>query len=64
MLFLSFPCLDQPDIKGRLKFNLIAPKEWTVISNEFVEINRPFDFTIFKGLIMQQPDLWVVEVFA
>jgi len=34
---LLFPCFDQPDIKATLKINLIAPDEWTVLSNESSE---------------------------
>jgi aminopeptidase N len=30
---MAFPCFDQPDLKGRFRLSLIAPAEWTVISN-------------------------------
>jgi aminopeptidase N len=29
-----FPNFDQPSIKAPWKFNALAPKDWTVISNE------------------------------
>ncbi|MBO0798192.1 MAG: ERAP1-like C-terminal domain-containing protein [Blastocatellia bacterium] len=30
---LAFPCFDQPDLKGRFTLSLLAPDNWTVISN-------------------------------
>ena len=30
-----FPCFDQPDLKSVLELTVIAPEEWTVLSNEF-----------------------------
>lgn len=30
---MAFPCFDQPDLKGRFRLEIVAPKEWTVISN-------------------------------
>ncbi len=30
---MAFPCFDQPDIKGRFHLEIIAPANWTVISN-------------------------------
>lgn len=30
---MAFPCFDQPDIKGRFKLTIEAPRGWTVISN-------------------------------
>ena len=30
---MAFPCLDQPDIKGRFQLTIGAPADWTVISN-------------------------------
>ena len=30
---MAFPCFDQPDIKARFQLNVIAPADWTVISN-------------------------------
>jgi aminopeptidase N len=30
---MAFPCFDQPDLKGRFKLQVQAPKDWTVISN-------------------------------
>jgi aminopeptidase N len=41
-LDLSFPCFDQPDVKAPLKFQIVSPKEWTVISNENVELQQPY----------------------
>lgn len=26
--------MDQPDLKAKLRFTLVTPKEWVVISNE------------------------------
>ena len=34
---LVLPCLDQPDIKSTLKFNLLTHNEWTVLANEYPE---------------------------
>ena len=31
---LMFPCFDQPDLRASLKISVIAPQEWTVLSNE------------------------------
>ncbi|HVT96812.1 MAG TPA: M1 family aminopeptidase [Acidobacteriaceae bacterium] len=30
---MAFPCFDQPDLKGRFKLQVQAPKDWTVLSN-------------------------------
>ena len=30
---MAFPCFDQPDIKGRFELTVVAPDEWSVISN-------------------------------
>src|SRR5579872_2529289 len=30
---MAFPCFDQPDLKGRFKLTVSAPKDWTVVSN-------------------------------
>ena len=30
---MAFPCFDQPDLKARFQLELIAPANWTVISN-------------------------------
>ncbi|HUJ30855.1 MAG TPA: M1 family aminopeptidase [Candidatus Acidoferrum sp.] len=30
---MAFPCFDQPDIKGRFQLAVVAPEDWTVISN-------------------------------
>ena len=43
----SFPCFDQPDIKAPLKFQIVAPKDWTVVSNEPVQIQQPYSFPAF-----------------
>ena len=34
---MAFPCFDQPDLKGRFHLQLIAPRNWTVISNTAIE---------------------------
>ena len=34
---MAFPCFDQPDLKGRFRLELIAPANWTVISNTAAE---------------------------
>lgn len=34
---MAFPCFDQPDLKGRFHLEVIAPMDWTVISNSAVE---------------------------
>jgi aminopeptidase N len=42
---LAFPCFDQPDLKGRFTLNLLAPDNWTVVSNSEPEgkpaVERP-----------------------
>ena len=30
---MAFPCFDQPDLKARFRLDLIAPEDWTPISN-------------------------------
>jgi aminopeptidase N len=30
---LAFPCFDQPDLKGRFTLSLLAPDNWTLVSN-------------------------------
>jgi len=32
-----FPVFDQPDLKGKFKLSVLAPQEWTVISNEMLD---------------------------
>ena len=34
---LLFPCFDQPDLKARIRWQVIAPTGWTVIANGPVE---------------------------
>ncbi|CAD8081253.1 unnamed protein product [Paramecium sonneborni] len=34
-----FPCMDQPDLKAKLRFTAVCPKEWVVISNENADQN-------------------------
>src|SRR5579859_111266 len=34
---MAFPCFDQPDLKGRFRLELTAPRNWTTISNTPVE---------------------------
>jgi aminopeptidase N len=38
---MAFPCFDQPDLKGRFRLELIAPEDWTVISNTAIESQSP-----------------------
>lgn len=38
---LLFPCFDQPDLKARFRWRLVAPSAWTVISNGVVETKEP-----------------------
>jgi aminopeptidase N len=40
---MAFPCFDQPDLKGRFHLELIAPADWTVISNTGVERATPLE---------------------
>lgn len=30
---MAFPCFDQPDLKGRFKLEIVAPQEWSVVTN-------------------------------
>src|SRR5437763_1112430 len=34
---MSFPCCDQPDLKGRFHLEVSAPEGWTVVSNPAME---------------------------
>jgi aminopeptidase N len=34
---MAFPCFDQPDLKGRFKLKLVAPRDWEAVSNAQVE---------------------------
>lgn len=34
-LLYRFPCMDQPDLKAKLKLSVVAPTDWVVISNEY-----------------------------
>jgi aminopeptidase N len=34
---MAFPCFDQPDLKGRFRLDLTAPRGWTVIANSAIE---------------------------
>ena len=43
------PCFDQPDIKATLNLKVLAPKEWTVLSNSSEK--EIFDFTDDNQLI-------------
>jgi aminopeptidase N len=38
---MAFPCFDQPDIKARFQLAIVAPKDWTIISNTVV--NQSFN---------------------
>jgi aminopeptidase N len=38
---MAFPCFDQPDLKGRFDLELIAPENWTAISNTPIESQSP-----------------------
>jgi len=40
-----FPCFDQPDMKAKMKLYVVAPSEWTVISNE-LECNTTRDLSV------------------
>ncbi len=40
---MAFPCFDQPDIKGRFQLAVVAPREWTVISNSTVKQSSDAD---------------------
>ena len=37
----TFPCFDQPDLKGRFHLEVTAPDNWTVVSNSVVEGGGP-----------------------
>ncbi len=38
---LLFPCFDQPDLKARFRWQITAPKGWTVLTNGAVEARAP-----------------------
>ncbi|CAK86275.1 unnamed protein product (macronuclear) [Paramecium tetraurelia] len=38
-----FPCMDQPDLKAKLRFTAVCPKEWVVISNENADQKEQFN---------------------
>ena len=58
---LMFPCFDQPDIKASLELSVIAPQEWTVLSNENENWSKPIndntlndiDIKAFVGLLSE-----------
>ncbi len=33
----AFPVFDQPDLKARFELNVLAPKEWKIVSNDFLK---------------------------
>src|SRR5262249_19753785 len=40
---MAFPCFDQPDLKGRFRLEVVAPADWTVISNTAAEVGAVSD---------------------
>ncbi|HSB75642.1 MAG TPA: M1 family aminopeptidase, partial [Terriglobales bacterium] len=38
---MAFPCFDQPDLKGRFRLQITAPRDWTVISNTEPAASEP-----------------------
>ena len=36
--------MDQPDLKAKLRFTAVCPKEWVVISNENADQNGQFNY--------------------
>ncbi len=38
---MAFPCFDQPDLKGRFRLEITAPRSWTVVSNTTPETSSP-----------------------
>lgn len=38
---LAFPCFDQPDLKARFTLDIIAPENWTVVSNSALAAVKP-----------------------
>ena len=38
---LLFPCFDQPDLKARIRWQITAPKDWTVLTNGALEACEP-----------------------
>ncbi|CAD8060911.1 unnamed protein product [Paramecium primaurelia] len=46
-----FPCMDQPDLKAKLRFTAVCPKEWVVISNENADQNGQFNYAQATNLI-------------
>ena len=42
-----FPCFDQPDLKAYMKLSIVAPTNWTVISNQ-PSTKRTFNLTDYK----------------
>lgn len=39
---LFFPCFDQPDLKAKTFFNVVAPTNWTAVSNSLLSKQGPF----------------------
>jgi aminopeptidase N len=37
----AFPCFDQPDLKARFHLEIVAPDDWTVVSNTRIESTAP-----------------------
>jgi aminopeptidase N len=42
---MAFPCFDQPDLKAKFMLDVIAPSDWTVISNSAQSVSGPISGT-------------------
>ncbi len=47
LFFISFPCIDQPDLKATMKMTVVSPLDWLVISNEHFFKSVGFDYKEF-----------------
>jgi len=45
-----FPCFDQPDLKAYMKLSIVAPTDWTVVSNQPSNKNA-FNLTEYKSSV-------------
>ena len=61
---LLFPCFDQPDLKARFRWQLIAPSAWTLLANGAVEAKEPVGATTRWRFAETEPISTYLAAFA
>lgn len=47
-----FPLFDQPDLKARMRLNVISPMDWKkILSNEYPKVEKAFDSIIYQSQV-------------